>query len=200
TDARGCFFESLRCEEIGAAAGHRFAVQQINYSVSARGTLRGLHGVALDPGQAKYVSCVRGVLQDIVVDLRLGSATFGQYTSSVLDAASGTAVYVAEGLFHGFLALAEDTCISYVCSTAYVPGTQIDIHPLDPALGLPWQLEGEPLLSDKDAAAPTVADAARAGVLPRYADCVELYRALAPAPAGDSDNQAGRARPAGREK
>lgn len=177
-DARGVFFESLRSDEISAAAGHRFTVAQINYSVSRRGTLRGLHGVALEPGQSKYVSCVRGALQDIVVDLRIGSPTFGCHTSTVLDAESGEAVYVAEGLFHGFLALTDDTCISYVCSTSYVPGTQIDVDPLDPELGLPWKFDGEPTLSAKDAAAPAVAEAARAGLLPRYADCVALYRAL----------------------
>lgn len=180
TDARGCFFESLRSEEISTAVGHRFTVAQINYSVSSRGTLRGLHGVALDPGQAKYVSCVRGALQDIVVDLRLGSPTFGRYTTSLLDARDGAAVYVSEGLFHGFLALTDDTCISYVCSTAYVPGTQIDVNPLDPELDLPWRFDGRPLLSDKDAGAPGVAEAARTGLLPRYEDCVEHYLALTP--------------------
>ncbi|MGV9297604.1 MULTISPECIES: dTDP-4-dehydrorhamnose 3,5-epimerase family protein [Amycolatopsis] len=178
TDARGSFFESLRVGRISAAAGHRFSIAQVNYSVSARGTLRGLHGVALRPGQSKFVSCVRGALQDIVVDLRVGSPTFGEHTSSVLDAESGRGVYVAEGLFHGFVALADDTCISYLCSTSYVPGTQIDIDPLDPGLKLPWRLETEPTLSEKDAAAPSVAQARRAGLLPRYAECLALYEEL----------------------
>lgn len=178
-DARGSFFESLRVAEISAAAGHRFSIAQVNYSVSAKGTLRGLHGVALEPGQSKFVSCVRGVLQDIVVDLRVGSPTFGEHTSAVLDAESGRGVYVAEGLFHGFVALADDTCISYLCSTPYVPGTQIDVDPLDAGLGLPWELDTEPTLSAKDAAAPSVAEAERAGLLPRYADCLDLYQELA---------------------
>ncbi|ADI09989.1 dTDP-4-dehydrorhamnose 3,5-epimerase [Streptomyces bingchenggensis BCW-1] len=173
TDARGSFFESYAYGQLARQTGHVFVPLQVNYSVSARNTLRGVHGVRLPPGQAKFVTCVRGALLDVVVDLRLGSPTFGAYDTNMLDADQGTAVYVAEGLGHGFVALTDDTCISYLCSTQYVPGTQIDLHPLDPALGLPWHLglTDEPLISEKDARAPSLAEAANQGLLATYDTC-----------------------------
>ncbi|WP_405872865.1 MULTISPECIES: dTDP-4-dehydrorhamnose 3,5-epimerase family protein [unclassified Streptomyces] len=176
-DARGSFHESFRYDLLAAETGHSFLPRQVNYSASARNTVRGLHGVAIPPGQAKLVSCVRGVLLDVVVDVRIGSPTFGRHDCTVLDARGGRAVFVAEGLAHGFVALTDDTCISYLCSTEYVPGTQLDLRAFDPELELPWArwLTGEPLLSEKDANAPTVAEAAERGLLPTYEQCRELY-------------------------
>ncbi|KAK1179444.1 dTDP-4-dehydrorhamnose 3,5-epimerase family protein [Streptomyces sp. NBS 14/10] len=177
TDARGSFFESYAYGQLARQTGHVFVPLQVNYSVSARNTLRGVHGVRLPPGQAKFVTCVRGALLDVVVDLRLGSPTFGAYDTNTLDADEGTAMYVAEGLGHGFVALTDDTCISYLCSTQYVPGTQIDLQPLDPALGLPWHLglTDEPLISEKDARAPSLAEATGQGLLATYDACRNHY-------------------------
>ncbi|WP_324786542.1 dTDP-4-dehydrorhamnose 3,5-epimerase family protein [Streptomyces sp. H51] len=168
-DSRGVFYESLRTDELERSAGIVFQPRQINYSVSRRHTLRGIHSVTIPPGQAKFVTCVRGALRDIVVDLRVGSPTFGGHRVNELDAASGRSVYVPEGVGHGFLALTDDACICYVVSTTYVPGTQIDINPLDPDLDLPWECAGTPLVSDKDAKAPTLAEALAAGTLPDFA-------------------------------
>ncbi|MFA3879445.1 dTDP-4-dehydrorhamnose 3,5-epimerase family protein [Streptomyces sp. MMCC 100] len=167
-DARGTFYEAMRSDALEEVTHVPFRPQQINYSVSKRHTLRGIHSVRIPPGQAKYVTCVRGALRDIVVDLRIGSPTFGEHRVNVLDADSGRSVYVPEGVGHGFLALTDDACICYVVSTTYVPGTQIDINPLDPELDLPWDCPQTPLISDKDAKAPTVAEAVRAGMLPRF--------------------------------
>ncbi|MER6834366.1 dTDP-4-dehydrorhamnose 3,5-epimerase family protein [Streptomyces cellulosae] len=167
-DARGSFYEAMRGDLLEKATGVPFRPRQINYSVSRRHTLRGIHSVRIPPGQAKYVTCVRGALRDIVVDLRIGSPTFGEHRVNVLDADSGRSVYVPEGVGHGFLALTDDACICYVVSSTHVPGTQIDINPLDPDLGLPWDCPEPPLISDKDAKAPTVAEAVRAGLLPRF--------------------------------
>ncbi|MFE9131203.1 dTDP-4-dehydrorhamnose 3,5-epimerase family protein [Streptomyces sp. NPDC007148] len=167
-DERGTFYEAMRSDALEGATGVPFDPRQINYSVSKRHTLRGIHSVRIPPGQAKYVTCVRGSLRDIVVDLRIGSPTFGEHRVNVLDADSGRSVYVPEGVGHGFLALSDDACICYVVSTTYVPGTQIDINPLDPDLDLPWDCPQPPLISDKDAKAPTVAEAVRAGMLPRF--------------------------------
>nr|AGO50619.1 NDP-hexose 3, 5-epimerase [Streptomyces lusitanus] len=158
----------MRGDLLEKATGVPFRPRQINYSVSRRHTLRGIHSVRIPPGQAKYVTCVRGALRDIVVDLRIGSPTFGEHRVNVLDADSGRSVYVPEGVGHGFLALTDDACICYVVSSTHVPGTQIDINPLDPDLGLPWDCPEPPLISDKDAKAPTVAEAVRAGLLPRF--------------------------------
>ncbi|WP_019819647.1 dTDP-4-dehydrorhamnose 3,5-epimerase family protein [Saccharomonospora saliphila] len=169
-DERGSFFEGFRADRLGEATGREFPVAQVNYSVSRRDTVRGIHGVTIPPGQAKYVSCVRGALLDIVVDIRVGSPTYGAHTANVLRAGSGTAVYVPEGLGHGFRALTDDATICYVLSSAYVPGTQFEIHPFDPELALPWDLTGEALLSEKDEHAPTLARAEAAGILPLWDD------------------------------
>lgn len=170
TDDRGSFHEGWRADEFAEAVGRRFEVRQINYSVSRRNTLRGIHSVAIPPGQAKYVTCVRGALRDIVVDLRVGSPAFGVHKSTILDDGSGRSVYVPEGVGHGFLALTEDACISYVLSSVYVPGTQIDLNPLDPDLALPWGFEEPPLMSPKDEKAPSLAELLAGGVLARWQD------------------------------
>jgi NDP-hexose 5-epimerase len=168
TDARGSFYESFRVDELEAAVGAPFRPRQVNFSVSAANTLRGLHGVAVPPGQAKLVTCVRGAVRDMVVDLRIGSPTFGAFTCTELEADSGRSVYVPPGVLHGFLALADDTCISYVLSTAHVPGTQVDIDPLDASLGLPWGFTDPPLMSTKDTNAPDVATAIATGLLAHW--------------------------------
>lgn len=164
-DDRGEFFEGLRTADLEAAAGRPFRPAQVNYSTSRRNTLRGIHGVTFPPGQAKLVSCVRGAARDVVVDLRLGSPTFGAHHSTRLDPSSARAVFVPEGVGHGFLTLADDTCICYVLSTEHVPGTQVDVDPFDPALGLPWGATEPVHLSDKDRTAQSVAEAADAGLL-----------------------------------
>jgi dTDP-4-dehydrorhamnose 3,5-epimerase len=174
-DPRGCFYESFRFDVLLRESGHAFVPRQTNFSVSRRGTLRGLHGVLLPPGQAKFVTCLRGAVRDIVVDIRLGSPAFGSYAVNRLDDTGGTAVFVAEGLAHGFVALTDDACISYLCSTVYQPGTPFEINPLDPELALPWGLTAPALMSAKDAAAPDLAAAAEAGLLPTYAECRALY-------------------------
>jgi NDP-hexose 3,5-(Or5-) epimerase len=167
-DRRGSFYEAWRLGDLGAATGHPFEVRQVNFSVSRRHTLRGFHGTTYPPGQAKLVTCVRGAAFDVAIDLRIGSPTFGGFDVTLQEAGSGVGVYLADGLGHAFLALTEDTCMNYLCSTEYVPGTMIDVQAIDPDLGVPWPLDGEPVRSDKDAAAPTLAEVAAAGILPRY--------------------------------
>lgn len=174
-DGRGCFFESYKHDELLRATGHAFTPLQVNYSVSRRNTLRGVHGVRLPPGQAKYVTCVRGTLLDIVADVRPGSPTFGRHARNVLRADEGTAVYIADGLGHGFVALSDEACISYLCSTQYVAGTQFDINPFDPELDLPWDLAEPPVISAKDASAPSLAEAVASGVVASYAACRAVY-------------------------
>ncbi|OEU86332.1 dTDP-4-dehydrorhamnose 3,5-epimerase [Streptomyces abyssalis] len=167
-DERGDFYEGMRVDALERALGHPFAARQINYSTSRKNTLRGIHGVAIPPGQAKYVTCVQGALRDIVVDLRVGSPAYGRHHVTELDAESGRSVYVPEGVGHGFLTRDDDTRICYVLSSTYVPGTQIDIDPLDHELALPWGFTHPPLMSDKDAAALSLAEAVSAGLLPRW--------------------------------
>jgi NDP-hexose 3,5-(Or5-) epimerase len=178
-DERGAFFEHFRADLLAETLGHPFVPRQINYSVSRRNTLRGIHSVAIPPGQAKYVTCVRGALRDIVVDLRVGSPTFGTYETTLLDAESGRALYIPEGVGHGFLALTDDTCICYVLSSEHVPGTQIDINPLDPDLALPWGFDEAPVMSEKDTHAPSVSEAEAAGVLARWPESTQGTQSIA---------------------
>jgi NDP-hexose 3,5-(Or5-) epimerase len=175
-DARGHFYEAFRDSEFSTVTGRRFAPVQSNFSVSRRDVLRGMHGVRLPPGQSKLVSCVRGAVLDMLVDLRRGSPTFLQSASTVLEPQSAVSVYVPNGVFHGFQALTDNSCVHYLLSEEHVPGTQVDINPLDPALRLPWRLRGAPVLSDKDAAAPTLQQAVDLHYLPSYADCLTYYR------------------------
>jgi NDP-hexose 3,5-(Or5-) epimerase len=175
-DERGHFYELFREDELYAATGHRLNVRQANYSVSRRNTLRGVHGVSTPDGQAKYVTCVRGALLDIVVDLRPGSPTYGRHTANRLEVEQATAVFMPEGMGHAFLALTDDACMSYLCSTVYAPGTTFEVNPLDPALGLPWPLTDAPIMSEKDLSAPSLVEAEAAGLLTSYAECCKLYR------------------------
>ncbi|MBO4139086.1 dTDP-4-dehydrorhamnose 3,5-epimerase family protein [Micromonospora tulbaghiae] len=172
-DRRGEFFEAVRREALEAVTGQPFVVRQVNYSVSRRHTLRGIHGTTLPPGQAKLVTCVSGAVLDVVVDLRAGSPTFGRFDVTRQDGESGISVYLADGLGHAFLALTDDVRMAYLCSEEYVPGTMVDIDALDPDLALPWPRGPEVIRSAKDAAAPRLADALHR--LPTYEQCLAAY-------------------------
>jgi len=177
-DDRGVFVCPYQEEPFVEAVGHPLRLAQSNHSRSRRGSVRGLHFADVPPGQAKYVYCPQGALLDVVVDIRVGSPTFGVWDAVRLDPVDFRAVYVPEGFGHGFIALEEDTVISYLCSTGYHPTGEHGIDPLDPALGLPWPADVGPLLSEKDRAAPTLAAAESAGLLPSYADCLARYQEL----------------------
>lgn len=183
-DERGVFLESFRGDLLADVIGHRLDVVQSNLSVSARGTVRGIHFADVPIGQAKYVTVAHGSLIDFVVDLRVGSPTFGEWDSVVLDTVDRRAVYLAEGLGHAFVALEDDTVAHYLCSAAYNPGHEHGINPLDPAIGLSLPEGLTPLLSPKDAAAPTLEAASDAGLLPQYDVCTRWYRELGQPRAG----------------
>ncbi|MGB7979918.1 MAG: dTDP-4-dehydrorhamnose 3,5-epimerase [Candidatus Nanopelagicales bacterium] len=171
-DTRGAFLEWFTERSFTDAVGHRLDLAQANVSISAAGVLRGIHYADVPPGQAKYVTCVRGAVLDVIVDLRVGSPTFGRWTSVLLDDLDRRAVYLSEGLGHGFCALAEGSTVVYLCSQGYAPDREREVHPLDPALGIDWGLAGvPPQLSAKDAAAPSLAQARAAGLLPDHARC-----------------------------
>jgi len=176
SDARGSFFELFRGDELSGVLGHRMEIAQANCSVSRQGVVRGVHFADVPPGQAKYVSCVSGAILDVVVDLRAGSPGYGRWEALQLDDENRRSVLVSEGLGHAFMALSETATAVYLCSTPYAPGREHSVHPLDPALGIAWPAGHQPVLSDKDAAAPSLAEANEAGLLPRYDDCL-AYRA-----------------------
>jgi len=177
-DDRGVFLEWFRRDAFTDAVGHPLALAQANTSVSARGAVRGIHFAQVPPGQAKYVTCLSGAVLDVVVDIRVGSPTFGTWDSVTLDDAARRAVYVAEGLGHVFMALTGDAVLSYLCSEGYDPGREHGVHPLDPDVGIDWPAGIEPLLSPKDETAPTLREAEDAGLLPSYDECRRYYAAL----------------------
>ena len=177
-DERGSFHEWYRAEELEEATGHVLRLAQANCSVSRRGVLRGIHFCDVPPGQAKYVTCVRGAVLDVVVDLRVGSPRFGRWEALRLDDDTRHAVFLAEGLGHAFLALTDEATVMYLCSTGYAPEHEHGVHPLDPELGIDWPNGLRPVLSEKDARAPSLAEAEASGLLPSYASCLERYGEL----------------------
>jgi dTDP-4-dehydrorhamnose 3,5-epimerase len=183
-DDRGVFLEWFREDRFREFTGHSLHLAQANLSRSAAGAVRGIHFAQLPPSQAKFVTCISGSALDVVVDLREGSPTFGRWDSVLLDDADRRAVYLPEGLGHAFMALEDDTLITYLCSTPYSPEREHGVHPLDPEIGIQWPTEGrdgrplEPLLSPKDAQAPSLAEVRASGVLATYDEAVAFARSL----------------------
>ena len=181
-DERGTFLEVFSDSALRAATGRGLKIAQVNTSVSKAGVVRGIHLSDVPPGQAKYVTCARGAVLDVVVDLRVGSPTFATWEGVLLDEADRRAVLVPEGLGHGFCALTPEATVTYLCSTGYAPQHERGVNPFDPELAIDWpreDLEGTPLelfTSPKDAAAPSLAEAVRSGILPRLED-VEAFLA-----------------------
>ncbi|MGW6131525.1 dTDP-4-dehydrorhamnose 3,5-epimerase family protein [Cellulomonas sp. NPDC055163] len=179
-DPRGLFLELFKVGPLIDAVGHPLDLQQANCSVSAAGVVRGVHFADVPPGQAKYVTCVAGAVLDFVVDVRVGSPTFGTWDAVLLDDVDRRAVYLSEGLGHAFVSLEDGSTVVYLCSSGYSPGREHGVHPMDPQLALAWPetgRDGRPLtlqLSEKDEAAPTLAEAVEQGLLPDH-ETVRAY-------------------------
>jgi len=178
-DERGVFTAPFQSEALAEAIGHHLPVLQTNISVSRRGAFRGIHFADVPPSQAKFVTAVSGSLIDFVVDLRVGSPTFGQHDTVLLDTVDRRAVYLPEGMGHALFALEDDSTALYLCSTGFAPGREHGVHPLDPDLALPIPADIEPVISAKDQAAPTLAQAREQGKLPDYQACLDFYATLA---------------------
>ena len=178
-DDRGLFLEWYRFDLLEERIGHPLTLRQANTSVSKRGVVRGIHFADVPLGQAKYVTVTYGAVLDYVVDIRVGSPTFGTWDSVLLDDVDRRAVYLSEGLGHAFVALTEDATVSYLVSDVYRPQAEHGITPLDPAIGLTFPDEaGEPLLSPKDLEAPTLEEAEAQGLLPAWQAVTDFYASL----------------------
>ena len=177
-DDRGVFLEWFRFERFEEATGHSFTLAQANCSVSAAGVVRGIHYADVPPGQAKYVTCIAGSVIDYIIDIRVGSPTFGAWDSVLLDTRDRRAVYLPEGFGHAFVALADDSAVVYLCSEPYSPSGEHEINPLDPQIGLVFPPDITPLLSPKDLAAPSLATARESGLLPKYSDVAAYITSL----------------------
>ena len=179
-DERGAFLEWFRADRLAEALGRQVPIVQANTSVSARGVVRGIHFADVPLGQAKYVTVTRGAIVDYVVDLRVGSPTFGQWQGVELSADNRHALFLAEGLGHAFVSLADDTSVSYLVTDVFRPEREHAVHPLDSDLGLDYRVpEHDLVLSEKDAAAPSFAQAQADGLLPTWQACQQRYRDLA---------------------
>ena len=183
-DDRGLFLEAYKSTVFEQVIGHRLDVRQANTSVSKAGTIRGIHFADVPPSQAKYVMCPRGAVLDFAVDIRVGSPTFGQWDSVLLDDVDRRAIYLSEGLGHVFVALEDNSTVVYMCSSEYAPGREHGVNPLCSTVGIEYpkvDRNGQPLellLSPKDTAAPLLTEAVEAGLLPTYEECLAYRRSL----------------------
>ena len=158
-DERGWFSETYNRERY-RALGVDVAFVQDNHSMSRDvGTLRGLHWQAPPQGQDKLVRCVRGAIWDVAVDARAGSPTFGQWVAAELSAENGHQMFVPVGFAHGFVTLRPDTEVEYKVSGLYAREAEGGVAWNDPALALPWPLQGKPILSAKDQVMPPLDEA-----------------------------------------
>ncbi|MDG4861007.1 dTDP-4-dehydrorhamnose 3,5-epimerase family protein [Streptomyces sp. T-3] len=178
-DERGYLFSPYQETAFKEATGHSlFPVRQTNHSGSRRGVVRGVHYTTTPPGMAKYVHCSRGRALDMVVDVRVGSPTFGEWDAVELDADRPSAIYLPVGVGHAFVAL-EDTAITYLLSGEYRADDEQAVSVLDSDLGLPLPNGMTPILSGRDQAAPSLSEARARGMLPAYETALDLERSLA---------------------
>jgi dTDP-4-dehydrorhamnose 3,5-epimerase len=161
-DERGFFMETWRADEWRAAGVDADFVQD-NHSRSRRGTLRGIH-FQTHPGQGKLVRCARGAVFDVVVDLRRGSPTFGEWEGFELDDAAGHQLWIPVGFGHGFCVLSDVADFVYKCTAYYDPATESGIRFDDPEVGVEWPSGLELICSERDRTAPLLSEIA--GTLP----------------------------------
>ena len=168
SDERGFFREWFKAEDVKSTSGRDFGIEQANISVSSAGTLRGIHYSTAPRGQAKWITCVAGSIKDVIVDIRPDSQTFGKWIEVLLTGYSGRAVFISEGLGHGFVALEDNTAVAYLASTPFSPNDEFEINPLDQKIGINWGMDLSVLkISEKDKNAPTLAERLAEGKLPK---------------------------------
>lgn len=154
-DERGFFLESFNQKTFETAVGHAVHFVQDNHSRSVRGVLRGLHGQRAPHAQGKLVRVTQGSVFDVAVDVREGSATYGQWVGVTLSGANHKQLWLAPGLAHGFLVLSDSADFLYKTTDYYRPEAEFALRWDDPALAITWPLgDITPALSAKDAAAP----------------------------------------------
>lgn len=154
-DERGHFFESFNQRTFNEAVGYDVDFVQDNQSFSTKGVLRGLHLQKGEYAQSKLVRVTQGEVQDIAVDLRKDSSTYGQYFSIILSAQNQQQLFIPKGFGHGFLVLSPNAIFQYKCDNYYNKESEAGLHYADPALGIQWELnESELIVSDKDKELP----------------------------------------------
>ena len=176
-DSRGFFFESFRSDFSQDTFGRKFTVKQINTSVSTKGSVRGIHYALVPPSQAKYVQCQRGSIMDYVIDIRIGSPTFGKSISIELTSDTPRAIFIEEGLAHAFVALEDETVVTYLVNENFNPEREKGINPFDKELAINWP-KMDLLLSEKDKTAISLTEAKELDLLPSFAECKQFIKTL----------------------
>ena len=167
-DERGFFREWFTSGDL-SAEGIDFEPRQANFSFSARDVVRGLHYSLAPEGQSKLVTCVAGEVDDVIVDIRTGSPTFGRHELVHLTANAPHAVLLPGGAAHGFVVRSESAGLAYLLSSPYNAPLELEIDPFDGEVGIAWDLRAPAILSDKDRDAPSLEQRRRAGELPAFA-------------------------------
>lgn len=170
-DERGFFREWFKAADVLAVTGVEFEIQQANISQSQRGVIRGIHYSLSPEGQAKWITCASGHVLDVIVDIRPNSATFKKVVQVDLRGGEARALLIGTGLGHGFLALEDNSVLTYLLSSPYSPQDEYEINPMDSDLNIDWQLGlvgGSGLIiSPKDSQAPSLSERIALGKLPQ---------------------------------
>ena len=166
-DDRGSFREWFKDEDF-RDAGIDFHARQANLSVSKKNVVRGLHYSMAEEGQAKVVTCAHGELDDVIVDIRVGSPTFGRHEVVHLAAREDRSVYVPAGVAHGFCVTSELGALTYLLSSPFNAAVELEINPFDEELNVPWTIDGEAIVSPKDGGAPSLRERRDAKELPLF--------------------------------
>jgi dTDP-4-dehydrorhamnose 3,5-epimerase len=167
SDDRGSFREWFKDDDF-QAAGVTFHARQSNLSISKKNVVRGLHYSMAPEGQAKVVTCAHGELDDVIVDIRVGSPTFGQHEVVHLVAGEERSVYVPVGVAHGFCVTSETGALTYLLSSPFNAPFELEINPFDAEINVGWTIDGEAIVSPKDAGAPTFRERLDAKELPLF--------------------------------
>jgi dTDP-4-dehydrorhamnose 3,5-epimerase len=176
-DNRGFFYESFKEEDFKKLIGRNLNIKQTNTSSSSKGSVRGIHYALVPPSQAKLVQCQRGSIKDYVIDIRVGSPTYGQFEEIELNENSASAVFIEEGLAHAFVALENQTVVTYFVTEKYNPEREKGINPFDKTLNVKWP-DLELILSEKDKQAISLEEAKNQGLLPSFDECKKFIKSL----------------------
>lgn len=156
-DERGFFLESYNQQALNDALGRDVVFVQDNHSRSVKNVVRGLHWQVAPKAQGKLVRVVHGEVFDVAVDLRDGSATYGQWVGEILSAENKKQLWIPPGFAHGFLTLSESADFLYKTTEYYSPEHERSVRWNDPTIGITWPVTGDVLLSPKDSVAPFLA-------------------------------------------
>jgi dTDP-4-dehydrorhamnose 3,5-epimerase len=176
-DSRGYFYESFKEENFQKQIGRQLSIKQTNTSSSAKGSVRGIHYALVPPSQAKLVQCQRGSIKDYVIDIRVGSPTFGKFEEIELSESSPTAIFIEEGLAHAFVALENNTIVTYYVNEKFNPEREKGINPFDKTLNVQWP-DLELILSEKDKSAISLDEAKSQEILPLFDECKAFIKSL----------------------